>query len=288
MELFRNLEKIGKYNQSKFLEVKDNQNFTKELKIVEKMPKGFEYYKKIIKNVEVDKSNKNNSYILWIFNKVDNLDKNRPVRYNEGKSSLPDIDIDIPKHSRDATLEYIRNKYGKTKVGQIATFGTMQGRGALKDVMRAYGISFDEVNKITKLLPEPAKIAGELEEIKQEEGSASIIKYALENDPKKFEEWVFYNNDGVLEGIYAEQFQNAMRAEGIITSQGKHACGIVVGQEDLSNVCPMVYDSKTKTQICGLSLDDAESVGLMKLDALGLSTLDKLMGIQKILSMGSI
>jgi DNA polymerase-3 subunit alpha len=204
------------------------------------------------------------------------------------KGTMPDIDIDIPKHARDTTIEYIKEKYGKDKVGQIATFGTMKGRGALKDVMRAYDVPFEEVNKITKLLPEPAKIAGELEEMKQEEGVSSVIKYALENDPKKFQEYVFYNDDGELEGMYAEQFKNAIRCEGIITSVGKHACGIVVAPTELHNICPMIYDSKTKTQICGLDLDDVEAVGGMKLDLLGLSTLDRLMGIQKILACGEI
>ena len=204
------------------------------------------------------------------------------------KGTMPDIDIDIPKHARDTTIEYIKNKYGVDKVGQISTFGTMQGRGALKDVMRAYDVPFEEVNKITKLLPEPAKIAGELEEMKQEEGSSSVIRYALENDPKRFQEYVQYNDDGKLEGIYAEQFENAMKCEGIITSVGKHACGIVVAPTELSNICPMIYDSKTKTQICGFDLDDIEAVGGMKLDLLGLSTLDRLMGIQQILEFGEI
>ncbi len=209
--------------------------------------------------------------------------------YNSArKGSLPDIDFDVPKHAREYVLDYIKNKYGHDRVGLIATFGTMQGRNALKDVLRAYGIDFEEANTITKNLPEPAKIAAELEQIKKEGGDPSIIKYALKQDPEKFREWAYYDEDDVLQGPYAVQFENAIRLEGIKVSVGKHPAGIIITPSSLSNICPMIYDSKTKTQICGFDLEDAESVGAMKLDCLGLSALDKLMDIKNILRTGVV
>ncbi|NDC95152.1 DNA polymerase III subunit alpha, partial [bacterium] len=94
--------------------------------------------------------------------------------YNAGRNSkdhisMPDIDIDVPINKRENIIEYIRNQYGQDKVSQMITFNTIKGRGALKDVLRVYGnISFEEMNKITKNIPDEAKIADELQEMKEE------------------------------------------------------------------------------------------------------------------------
>ena len=77
--------------------------------------------------------------------------------YNAGRNSkdhisMPDIDVDVPINKREVVIEYIKDCYGKDKVSQMITFNTIKGRGAIKDVLRVYGnISFDEMNKITKI-----------------------------------------------------------------------------------------------------------------------------------------
>lgn len=228
-----------------------------------------------------------------------NITQANPIKYglmlarfwNPARGNmLPDIDFDVPQFARSHVLQYIKDKYGKDNVGQIITFGTLQGRSALKEVLRAKNIPFEISNKITKLLPEPAKISGELQEMKEETGESSIILYALENQVSKFKEWCYIKDDESLElgGPYAEEFNLAIKLEGTKVTSGKHAAGIVIFPSELSTVCPLVYDSKTKTRICGLSLDFIESVGGMKLDSLGLKTLDKMMGLKSIVETGTL
>lgn len=207
--------------------------------------------------------------------------------YDESrKDSLMDIDMDFPKYKREQIVDYIKNRYGKENVAQIATYQTMKGRAALKDVFRAYGnMGMEEQNKITKLLPDPAKVAGELQEMEEEEGESSLIRYTLENDKKRgqLNEWCWIDDEGNLQGPLAKQFEQAIKMEGTKVAQSKHAAGVVISPVPLSEICPLTYDVKTKSQICSLSLDDIESVGLVKIDCLGLQTWDRLMSFTDIL-----
>jgi DNA polymerase-3 subunit alpha len=209
--------------------------------------------------------------------------------YNAGRNSkdhisMPDIDVDVPINKRENIIEYIKNKYGHDKVSQMITFNTIKGRGALKDVLRVYGnISFDEMNKITKNIPDEAKIADDLQEMKEETGEASIIRWALENNPDKLKEWCFIDEKNELQGPLAKRFEQAIRLEGTKSNQSKHAAGIAISASPLSETCPMVYDSKNKQLIAGMEMQDLESIGIIKFDILGVAMLDKIMTIQDIL-----
>ena len=111
-------------------------------------------------------------------------------RNTKDKISYPDIDCDFSVGVRDKIIEYCRNKYGHDKVSQMCTFGKMQGKGALKDVLRAHSAcSFIEMNKICDEIAEPSKIAGDLQEKREEEGFASIIQWSLENTPALLKDW---------------------------------------------------------------------------------------------------
>ncbi len=210
--------------------------------------------------------------------------------YNAGRNtgdhiSLPDIDTDFPIEKREDTINYISDKYGKDNVGHIITFGTMKGKAALKDVMRAHDISsFDEINFITKGIPDEASISDELQSIKEEFGESSIIKWALTNESKYFADYCSVNDDGSLTGEYAEFFAQAIRLEGTKRTQSKHAAGIVISAEPLGDCCPMVYDTHSKSLIAGLEMEDLESIGLVKFDVLGVAMLDKIMGVKHILA----
>jgi DNA polymerase-3 subunit alpha len=212
--------------------------------------------------------------------------------YNEGRNttdhiSMPDIDVDVPITKRQYVIDYIKNKYGIDKVSQMITFNTMKGRGALKEVLRVYGnISFDEMNRITKSIPDEAKIADELQEMKEDTGEASIIRWALENNIDKLKEWCYISNDNILEGPLAKRFEQAIRLEGTKSNQSKHAAGVVISSQKLSSVCPMVYDTKNKQAIAGMEMQDLESLGLIKFDILGVAMLDKIMTISDILKYG--
>jgi DNA polymerase-3 subunit alpha len=212
--------------------------------------------------------------------------------YNSGRNtkdhiSMPDIDVDVPINKREEIIQYIKNKYGHDKVSQMITFNTIKGRGALKDVLRVYGnISFDEMNRITKNIPDEAKIADELQEMKEETGEASIIRWALENNADKLKEWCYIDDNGELQGPLAKRFEQAIRLEGTKSNQSKHAAGICISSQPLKEVCPMVYDSKNYQLIAGMEMQDLESIGIIKFDILGIAYLDKIMLIKDLLIQG--
>jgi DNA polymerase-3 subunit alpha len=212
--------------------------------------------------------------------------------YNAGRNSkdhisMPDIDVDVPINKREDIIEYIKNQYGQDKVSQMITFNTIKGRGALKDVLRVYGnISFEEMNKITKNIPDEAKIADELQEMKEETGESSIIRWALENNPEKLKEWCFIDEKNELQGPLAKRFEQAIRLEGTKSNQSKHAAGIAISSHPLKESCPMVYDSKNDQLIAGMEMQDLEALGVIKFDILGVALLDKVMTITDLLKSG--
>jgi DNA polymerase-3 subunit alpha len=212
--------------------------------------------------------------------------------YNSGRNtstriSMPDIDIDVPINKREHVITYIKDKYGTNKVSQMITFNTMKGRGALKEVLRVYGgVSFEEMNKITKYIPDEAKIADELQEMKDDTGEASIIRWSLENNVDKLKEWCYIDNDGGLSGPFAKRFEQAIRLEGTKSNQSKHAAGVVISDTNLEDCCPMVYDSKNGQTIAGMEMQDLESLGIIKFDILGVAMLDKIMTISNLLQYG--
>lgn len=234
------------------------------------------------------------SYLIGITN-ID------PIRYNllfdrfynsgrntKDRVSMPDIDVDVPIEKREDIIDYIRNKYGHNQVSQMVTFNTIKGRGAIKDVLRVYGnITFDEMNRITKNIPDEAKIADELQEMKEDTGEASIIRWALENESDKLKEWCHLDENGQMQGPLAKRFEQAIRLEGTKVTQSKHAAGVVIADSDLSTICPTVYDTKTNSKIAGMEMEDLESIGVVKFDILGVAMLDKMMFISDHLKQGA-
>ena len=214
--------------------------------------------------------------------------------YNAGRNtkdriSMPDIDIDVPINKREDIINYIKDKYGHDKVSQMITFNTMKGRGALKDVLRVYGnITFEEMNNITKFIPDEAKIADELQEMKEETGEASIIRWALENNGDGLSQWCSLNDNGELVGPLSKRFEQAIRLEGTKTNQSKHAAGVAISSKPLGEMCPMVYDNRNNQTIAGMEMQDLENIGIIKFDILGIAMLDKIMTIQALLQKGEV
>lgn len=209
-------------------------------------------------------------------------------RNTNGRVSMPDIDIDVPINKREDVIEYIKGKYGHDKVSQMITFNTMKGRGALKEVLRVYGnISFQEMNDITKNIPDEAKIADSLQEMKEATGESSIIKWTLENHADQLKQWCYKDKNGELLGPLAKRFEQAIRLEGTKSNQSKHAAGVVISKSSLDSVCPMVYDTKNKQTIAGMEMQDLESIGVIKFDVLGIAMLDKIMCISDLLKNGA-
>jgi DNA polymerase-3 subunit alpha len=204
--------------------------------------------------------------------------------YNDGRNtkdhiSLPDIDMDVPSKKRDTVIDYLKNKYGKDHVSQMITFGRLQGRSALKEVLRVNeACSFAEMNNITKFIPNEAEISDQLADMEDDE--RSIIRWALINKPKELYDYCHLNDNNEIKGDYAEYFEQAIEIEGTFKNQGKHAAGVVISAEPLYKVCPMVKSKDGGEKIAGLEMSDLESLGHVKFDILGLSLLDKLMYIR--------
>ena len=217
-----------------------------------------------------------------LFERFYNAGRNQP-----GRVSLPDIDCDFPIRKRDQVISYMRKKYGENKVSQMVTFSRLQGRAALKDVLRVNErCSFEEMNKITESIPDESAIADDLQEMREEDGDSSIIRWALENQAKELSQWCVLKDDGKLEGPMAIDFAQAMRIEGSKRNQGKHAAGVVISPLPLQDCCPMAYDKTTDKPICGLEMSDLESMGFVKFDILGVAALDKIMGVADSLRKG--
>jgi len=213
--------------------------------------------------------------------------------YNAGRNTkdrvaLPDIDVDFPKFKRSEVINYIKSKYGENCVSHMLTFGRMQGRSALKDVLRAHdACSYEEMNLLTRHIPNEADISDQLQLMREQDGEASIIQWALENNKKELQPWCSIN-DGQLDGKFSQYFAQAIRLEGTKRNQGKHASGLVISANALDKTIPMVYDKSDDQLIAGLEMEDLESLGQVKFDILGITYLDKVMGVQKLLETGTI
>lgn len=283
------LDIIGDYNPDKLSTITDTQHLESELDTISRMKRGIEYYRHIIQKVEIDRGNEKNSYIMWLFDKVDKIDTDSPCKIVKRNISLPDIDTDFPVEKRGDVIRYLKDTYGEANVCQIATFGRLMGRGALKEVLRVHNAcNQDVMNTITKNIPDEASINDELEVMEKETGTSSIIRWTLENEPEKLSEWAKIEHDGSISGPFAEYFKQAIRLEGCIKSVGKHASGIIVSDEPLADIVPIEYDRKTGEVYAGMENLDLEFLGLVKLDILGVSTLDKLEDAAKLLRTGKL
>ena len=259
-------------NEKRFNQIYDNSYFKEELTIILQMKKGREYYQHLINNIDLSPNNPKNSYVMWIYNKVDTVDKSVPTVFIEAKASLPDIDVDFPPNERDNVITYLKEKYGDDRVCQMLTFGRLQGRSALKEVLRVNdSCSFDQMNEITSKIPQEAAISDKLEEMDE----PSVIRWALEHDADSLKQYC-WEEDGQLHGDFARDFEQAMRIEGTFKTQGKHAAGVVVASEDLNSLCPMVKESRGNEKIAGLEMNDLEAIGAVKFDVLGISALQKI------------
>ena len=206
--------------------------------------------------------------------------------YNAGRNtadhiSLPDIDIDVPGTKRDEIIAYLKDKYGHSRVSQMLTFGRLQGKSAIKEVLRINeACSFGEMNAISNCIPDEAKISDQLAEMDDED--RSIIRWALINNAEELRDFCRLSEDGKLEGEYAEYFEQAIQIEGTFKTQGKHAAGVVISAEPLQKVCPMVKQKGSSEKIAGLEMTDLEALGHVKFDILGITLLDKLMLIKEL------
>ena len=202
--------------------------------------------------------------------------------YNEGRNnasnvSLPDIDMDVPPSIRESVIAYLREKYGKDQVAHIITHSRFKGKGAVKEAFRILKPTpnyFDVANEITKLFVEESKISDELTELQEEDPSYGIIRWNLDNikDLEKF-----YTQ-------YKSTFDFAIRIEKLPKNESVHAAGIIIGDKPLNKHFPMTYSSKLNQMIIDIEGADLEMVGGVKFDILGVSAIEKVFQIEKMLN----
>ena len=192
------------------------------------------------------------SYCLHISN-VD------PIRFkllferflNPDRISMPDIDTDFCVERRDEVIRYVEEKYGKERVAQIVTFGTMLARAAVRDAGRALGVPLPDVDKVAKLIPSGP-------------GGLSIAQ-SLEQIP---ELRMLYDNSPQVRHL----LDTARSIEGLARHASTHAAGVVIGKEPLTQYAPLIKlgESDVNTQY---SMGWVEKIGLLKMDFLGLRNL---------------
>lgn len=205
--------------------------------------------------------------------------------YNDGRNtadkvSYPDIDTDFPVSKREFVVEYIRNKYGRDRVTQVVTFSSLQGRGALKEVLRVnQACSPKAMDEISKNLPMKDKISDLLEESKE----TSIIHWTLKYEPERVSDYCQLSEDGVFSGPYANHFEQAIEIESTFKNYGKHASALVISKEPMINTCPMMREKNGNELIAGIEYTEMEEMGKVKMDLLSVKILDKLMRTNDIL-----
>lgn len=170
---------------------------------------------------------------------------------NPERISLPDIDVDFCIYGRDKVIKYVVEKYGKENVAQIATFGTLKAKAALKDVGRALGMSFAETDRIAQLIPTPRQ------------GFDYSIEESIKMEPKLAE---------YAQGEGKQFVELAMKLEGLTRHTSTHAAGVVIGDRPLVELLPMMVD-KDGNDVTQYSMKYVEKCGLVKFDFLGLKNL---------------
>ena len=207
--------------------------------------------------------------------------------YSEDRAQakiMPDIDSDFPASRRDDVIQYIKSKYGHDKVAGVVTFSTLQGRNALKDVLRVYSAcDFQSMTKITELIPARDKISDKLASFKEETGSDSILYYLLINEPDLLRDFCYIDENKELAGEYADYFKIAIGLEGAIKSESKHASAIIISSRPIDEVAPLMRDKSSDDLLVALDMDSFENVSLVKFDILGVKTLDCLSEVNNIL-----
>ncbi|MEY4738217.1 MAG: hypothetical protein RL302_2536 [Pseudomonadota bacterium] len=203
--------------------------------------------------------------------KITDLD---PIRYkllferflNPERVSMPDFDIDFCQTNRNLVIDYVKAKYGKDAVSQIATFGTMAARGVIRDVGRVLDMPYMFCDGISKLIPNKP--------------GTNVTLQLPPTDGKKNDKYVYASE---AEPILAEReakeedvktlLELARKLEGMTRNIGMHAGGVLIAPGKLTDFCPLYQQPGSDSAVSQYDKDDVEAIGLVKFDFLGLATL---------------
>jgi len=190
--------------------------------------------------------------------KITDLD---PLQYNllferflnPERVSMPDFDIDFCQTNRDRVIDYVKDKYGRDAVSQIATFGTMAARAAIRDVGRVLDMSYMFCDGISKLIP-------------NKPGQHITIDGAIKAEPILAER---LDKEDEVKTLLAL----AQKLEGMTRNVGMHAGGVLIAPGKLTDFCPLYQQPGSTSAVSQYDKDDVEAIGLVKFDFLGLATL---------------
>ncbi len=168
---------------------------------------------------------------------------------NPERVSMPDIDVDIADVGRQEVIDYVTEKYGKEKVCQIATFGTMKARAVIRDVGRVLNVNLSKIDKLAKMIPLQAR------SLEDSVRNDQDLKKLIEEDDE-----------------YQKVYAIAVRLEGLSRHVSKHAAGVVIARDALENIVPL-YKDKDDNITTQFDMVDADRIGLLKIDFLGLKNL---------------
>jgi len=181
---------------------------------------------------------------------------------NPARISMPDIDMDFADNRRDEVIDYVTEKYGRDRVAQICTFGTLAARAAVKDVGRTMGVSFAEMNEFAKLIPDRPGTT-----LKEAMEQSSELRTAVEKNE-----------------TFKQIMDNALKLEGAVRHVSVHACAVVIADEPLTKYTALQHPPKDEGGIITqYSAKPIEALGLLKMDFLGLKNLTILQTAIKII-----
>lgn len=183
---------------------------------------------------------------------------------NPERISMPDFDVDFCQVGRSKVIEYVTEKYGKDKVGQIITFGKLQAKAVIRDVSRVYDLAYSEADMLAKLVPDELGIT---------------LERALELEPKLRN---IIDKDPKVRQI----FNIAGRLEGLLRHASIHAAGVIITNKPLVEYCPL-FKGREGEQVVQFDKDFSELIGLVKFDFLGLKTLTVIDRAQKFIQRDS-
>ncbi|MFB5227139.1 DNA polymerase III subunit alpha, partial [Acinetobacter baumannii] len=194
--------------------------------------------------------------------KITDLD---PLRYdllferflNPERVSMPDFDVDFCIAGRDRVIDYVSRTYGREAVSQIATFGTMAAKGAIRDVARVLGKSYGLADRISKMVPTKPLGVDLATAIEMEPQLKDIVTNPSNPD----------NDDA------SEIWEMALKLEGITRNTGKHAGGVVIAPGKITDFSAVLCDADGTNRVAQYDKDDVEAAGLVKFDFLGLRNL---------------
>jgi DNA polymerase-3 subunit alpha len=216
------------------------------------------------------------SFLLGITNVID------PIKYgliwerfyNAGRvGSMPDIDTDVEKSRRDEVIAYIRKRFGEKRVAQIVTLSSLGAKQVLRDVFKVAGVDENIKNIVAGLVPAKNEDHASITLEEAIKAVPKLKEYA--EDDKKFE--IARGGRIIRTTSWKELFDIAQRLEGCYKTSGVHAAAVVIADDDFDRAgVPLVKGAKKEDLICGWDMDAVDAFGLLKVDILGIATLDVL------------